>query len=48
MIPEPKRVWTLEERLKSPIVSNSINKSFNSIKKIMSEDAKFITFICRF
>lgn len=44
MIPEPKRVWTLEERLKSPIVSNSINKSFNSIKKIMSEDAKFITF----
>ncbi|MEG1410090.1 MAG: methyltransferase domain-containing protein [Terrisporobacter sp.] len=44
MISQPKRVWTLEERLNSPLVANSTIKAFKSIKKIMSEDGKLITF----
>ena len=43
-LPEVKRHWTLEETINSLMVSNSITKFIKSIRKIMSNDAKLITF----
>lgn len=43
-LPETRRLWTLEERMNSLMVTNSIVKFMKNIRKIMSNDAKLITF----